>query len=84
MANFNEKTSDFPKIETSIAKLGEILLELKQNLCNMHQKIEVIVSTPELQGSIKNYKEDIETRANEIETEVKWLRNEIKSIGDLL
>ena len=84
MANSDEKTSDFPKIEASIAKLGEILLGLKQNLCNLHQKIEIIDSTPKLQGSIKNYKKDIETRANELEAEVKWLREELKAIRDLL
>jgi len=83
MANSDEKTSDFPKIEASIAKLGEILLGLKQNLCNLHQKIEIIDSIPELQGSIKNYKKDIETRANELEAEVKWLWEELKAIRDL-
>ena len=35
MTNFDEKTLDYPKIEVSIAKLGEILLVLKQNLCNL-------------------------------------------------
>jgi len=83
MANSDEKTSDFPKIEASIAKLGEILLGLKQNLCNLHQKIEIIDSIPELQSSIKNYKKDIETRANELEAEVKWLWEELKAIRDL-
>ena len=56
MANSDEKTSDFPKMKESIAKLEEILLGLKQNLCNLHQKIEIIDSKPELQSSIKNYK----------------------------
>ena len=83
MANSDEKTSDIPKMEVSIAKLGEILLGLKQNLCNLHQKIEIIDSTPELQGIIKNHKKDIETRANELEAEVKWLREELKAIRDL-
>jgi LPS O-antigen subunit length determinant protein (WzzB/FepE family) len=51
---------------------------------HLHQKIEIIDSTPELQSSIKNYKKDIETRANELEAEVKWLREELKAIRDLL
>ena len=67
----------------SIAKLGEIRLGLKQNLCNLHQKIEIIGSSSESQSNIKNYKKDIEIRANEIEAEVKWLWNEVKSVGDL-
>jgi hypothetical protein len=29
-------------------------------------------------------KKDIETRASKLETEVKWLREELKSIRDLL
>jgi hypothetical protein len=84
MVNSDEKTSDFPKVEASIAELGEILLSLKKNLCNLHQKIEIIDSMPELLGSIKNYKNYIGTRANKLEAEVKWLREELKAIRDLL
>jgi hypothetical protein len=84
MANCDEKNSNLTKTELSIAKLGEILFDFKQNLCNLHQKIETIDSKPELQSIVKKYKKDIETKANELETEVKWLREEIKTIHDLL
>lgn len=84
MANSDEKNSNLPKIEVPIDRLGEILLSLKRNLSNLHQKIEMIDSKPELQSSIKIYKKDIETRASELEAEVKWLREELKSIRTLL
>ena len=59
-------------MEEAIAKLDEILIGFKQNLCGLHQKIEIIDSKPELQRSIKNYKKDAEKRASELEAEVKW------------
>ncbi len=67
-----------------IAKLRETLLDLKQNLCNLHHKIEIIDSKLELQSSIKNYRNDIETRGIALEDEVKWLREEIETTRDLL
>jgi hypothetical protein len=53
MANSNEKIADLPKMEGPIAKIEETLFGLKQNLCTLHQKIEIIDSKPELQSSIK-------------------------------
>jgi chromosome segregation ATPase len=84
MDNFDEKTSDLQRREVPITKLKEIILGFKQNLRNLHQKIEIIDSKPELQRSIKNYKQKLEKRANELESEVKWLREELKSIHYLL
>jgi len=37
-----------------------------------------------LQSSIKNYRNDIETRAIVLEDEVKWLREEIETTRNLL
>jgi hypothetical protein len=37
-----------------------------------------------LQSSIKKYKKDFETRANELEAEVKLLREELKTIRNFL
>ena len=71
-------------MEEAIAKLDEILIGFKQNLCGLHQKIEIIDSKPELQRSIKNYKKDAEKRASELEAEVKWLGEELKAIRMLL
>jgi hypothetical protein len=71
MANSGEKNSNLPRIEESITKLDEILLSLKQNLYNLHQKIEIIDSKPEFQRIIKIYKNNIETRESELEAEVK-------------
>ena len=59
MAVSDKKNLDQRKIEVLIAKLRETLLDLKQNLCNLHHKIEIIDSKLELQSSIKNYRNDI-------------------------
>ena len=71
-------------MKESIVKLEEILLDLRLNLCALHQKIEIIDSKAELQSSIKKYKKDFETRANELEAEVKLLREELKTIRNFL
>ena len=46
------------KIEESIFKLREIQQGLKQNLVNLHQKLETIASTSGLQRNLENFKGD--------------------------
>jgi len=71
-------------MEESIAKLKEIQIGLKQNLSNLHQKIEMLDSNPELKSSFENLRNCIETRASDHEAEVKRLREDLTSIRELL
>lgn len=84
MSDSDAKTLDKPKIEESIANLKEIQNGFKQNLINLHQKLEMFNSKPELQSCFDDLKEDIETRASDLEAEVKRLREDLKSIRELL
>ena len=56
MAILNSKTSDWPKIEESIAKLKEIQICFEKNVCRLHQKIAMLYSTPELQNIFESLK----------------------------
>jgi LPS O-antigen subunit length determinant protein (WzzB/FepE family) len=84
MANSDTKTLDRPKREEAIAKLKEIQIGFKQNLANLHLKLEMLDSKPELQSCLDNLKQDVESRASDLEAEVKRLREDLKSIRELL
>jgi len=55
------------KIEESIFKLREIQQGLKQNLVNLHLKLDMIASTSWLQRNLENFKVDFELRASDLE-----------------
>lgn len=84
MSNCDTKTSDKPKREAPIAKLKEIQIGFKQNLANLHQKLEMLDSKPEVQSCLDNLKKEVESRASDLEAEVKRLREDLKSIRELL
>ena len=71
-------------LQDSIAKLRQIQLGLKQNVANLHGPLNVLDSKPELQNSLDCLKKNIETRASDLEAEVKQLREELKAMKDLL
>ena len=82
MGNF--KLFEKPTIQELINKLEEIQLGLRQNLSNLHQKVELIDSKSDPQNSFESLKENAQTRASDLELEVKQLREDIKSIRELL
>ena len=84
MAHSTANSSDNTKIEAAISKLEEIQFGLKQNLSDLHKKLEAINSEPELLLGIENFKRKTETRASNLEVEVKQLKQEIKSLKELL
>ena len=71
-------------MEELVSKLREIQLGLKHNLAYLQQKLATLYSEPELLNGLENAKRDAESRANNLEAEVKQLREELKAIKDLL
>lgn len=84
MAHSIANSSDNTKIETAISKLEKIRVGLKENLVDLHKNLEAINSEPELLLGIENFKRTTETRASNLEVEVKQLRQEIKALRELL
>jgi|APIni6443716594_1056825.scaffolds.fasta_scaffold1571178_2 hypothetical protein len=66
------------------ARLREIEDDLRENLENLHQKISVIESKPELSSRLELFRSDMETKAITLDADVKKLRDELKTIKDLL
>ena len=84
MGNENSKTADAPSMEELVGRLRKIQFGLKQNLADLHEKLELLDSKPELLFSLENAKKDAEVRAKSLESEVKKLREEVKAIKELL
>ncbi|MCW4004532.1 MAG: hypothetical protein NWE95_11545 [Candidatus Bathyarchaeota archaeon] len=84
MAHSTNNASETVKIEAAISKLEKIQFGLRQNLADLHKHLEVINSEPKLLLDIENFKKDAETRASNLEVEVKQLRQEIKALRELL
>jgi hypothetical protein len=69
-----------PELEKSVTKLEEILLGFRVNLSDLHQKIELFESKPELQNSIEYLKKDADARVRGLEAEVEELRKNLNAI----
>ncbi len=78
------KSDDVSKIKETVTKLRQIQADLRQIIANLQQNIEQLDSEPTLQRGIKDFKRDFEERALTLEVEVKKLREELKSVKDLL
>jgi len=84
MAKANNRTSEMPKTKEQIKRLKEIQLELRRNLAELQLKLEIFDSEPDFLISLESAKKDAELKANDLEAEVKRLREELKAIKDLL
>jgi archaellum component FlaC len=84
MAKSNKTDLEAPKIKELIDKLTEIQEGFKRNLADLHQKIETIESEPELSINLDNFKRDAELRVDDLEEEVKQLREQLSAIKELL
>jgi len=73
-----------PKMQELIDKLEEIQLGFRQNLDNLHQKLELLDSRHDLQNSLESLRKNALTRVSDLEVEVKRLRDDLKSIRELL
>jgi hypothetical protein len=76
--------SEAPNIQELVDKLRAIQLELKQTLANLQEKMGSLEREPELFISLESLKEDAESRASNLEREVKQLREELKAVKDTL
>ncbi len=84
MANSEGTKVEAPKLEELIFKLKEIRLGLQQNLAILHQTIQALDSKPELLNGLELFEKDAESRANNLEEEVKQLREQLEAIREIL
>ncbi len=71
-------------IESNVAKLKQIQLDLKQLVTNLHHKIEMLNSEPEFYSGINKLKSDFESKASYLDHEVKRLRQDLQEIKEIL
>lgn len=84
MSVFDEQTPKQLALAKVAARLREIEDALRINLENLHRQLLVIESKPELLSRLELFRGDIETKAVTLEDDVKKLRDELKTIKDLL
>jgi hypothetical protein len=84
MTNSDSTKVEAPKLEELIGKLKEIQLRLQRNLSILHQAIETLDSRPELLNSLELFEKDAESRASNLEAEVKQLREQLEIIKEIL
>jgi hypothetical protein len=66
-----------------ICKLRKIESGFRQNLARLHQDLATLDSKPVFEGMAIR-KKDAETRADDLEAEVKQLQDELRAIKELL
>ena len=84
MVNSGRAKLEASTLDELIVKLTEIHSGLRQNLADLHQKLEVMDSEPGLLNSIEVLKKDAESHASRLEIEVKQLHEEINAIKEIL
>ncbi|MCW4028218.1 MAG: hypothetical protein NWE92_01035 [Candidatus Bathyarchaeota archaeon] len=76
--------SDKLSLKDAVCKLKEVELELKELLVNLHESLEIWSTEPQFQTSLEVLKQNAQSRASDLEAEVKQLREELESIKDVL
>ncbi len=79
MAEVETDSEEKLTVDESLAKLKQIQNGLREVVDNLHEKIETIESEP-----LEKLRVDAESKANNLETEVKRLREDLKAVKDLL
>jgi hypothetical protein len=57
---------------------------LNRILLDLHEKIESLNAKPDLLSNLENFKKDAESKANNLEIEVKQLRELLSALKELL
>jgi hypothetical protein len=81
---FFVEEADKLTLQESVAKLRQIHKELRVVAANLHGKLEMLDSEPQLHSSLDKLRQDVEARASDLEAEVKRLRQDLKNVKDLL
>ncbi len=83
-----EYTEEAPQqklsVPEAVAKLREIQQGLASVLSSLHENIQALDDDPDFQEHLGNLQHDADCRARDLESEVKRLRGDVKSIKDLL
>jgi uncharacterized protein involved in exopolysaccharide biosynthesis len=82
--NNSDPIFEKPKFQELVDKLKEIQLGFRQNLSNLHQKLELLDSRTDLQSNLDILRKDAQTRVSDLEVEVKRLREDLESVRELL
>ena len=82
--NNSDSLFEKPKFQELVDKLKEIQLGFRQNLSNLHQKLELLDSRTDLQNNLDILRKDAQTRVSDLEVEVKRLREDLESVRELL
>jgi hypothetical protein len=82
--NNSDSLFEKPKFQELVDKLKEIQLGFRQNLSNLHQKLELLDSRTDLQSNLDILRKDAQTRVSDLEVEVKRLREDLESVRELL
>jgi len=82
--NNSDPLLEKPKFQELVDKLKEIQLGFRQNLSNLHLKLELLDSRTDLQSNLDILRKDAQTRVSDLEVEVKRLREDLESVRELL
>ena len=72
------------EVDEAIFRLKKIQTGFKQKLANLHEQLDIFDSEPEMYGLLENSKKDADSRASNLEAEVKQLCKELEDIKELL
>ncbi len=84
MSIFDKQTPKKLTLAKAATRLKEIEKGFKENLENLHEQLLVIESKPELIQRLELFRGDMEIKANNLEADIKKLRDDVNTIKDLL
>lgn len=85
MAEFNEEIpQEKLTVTEAVARLKLIQQGLAIVVANLHENIQALDDDLDFQDSIEKLQKNTESRARDLEIEIKRLRTDVKTIKDLL